>query len=161
MHLYRPIYRLLSRLLAGFLNLLRSLYPFQRPILVGSLTRWYWYGDERHCKCCLYELVFESLERPNLGRLEYAAESGCRRCRIICSGIKQCSAAHQITIQDNMSIQVWDTPGAGVEFLVDSTDTKKPIAFEFYFHEGMCFSACLSLADWQVGMRFTPGCSQG
>lgn len=161
MSLHRLIYSILSRLVADFLHLLRSLYPFQRPILVGSLTRWYWYGDERYCKCCLYELVFESLEHPTLTKLKYAAESGCRRCRIIFSGIEQYSTANQIPLRDDMTVQVWDTPGAGVEFLVSSTDPKKPIAFEFYFHEGMCSSACLSLANRQADMRSTPGCSQG
>lgn len=130
----------------GILNFLRSIYPKWRPIFVCNLTRWYWYGDEEHCKRCLYEVVFESLERATLANLEYAAESGCRRCRIILLGVRQFLSDWQGRDRKKVTVQVWDTAGPGIEVLVGyddhDNDTSRKVngqmALEFYFHEGSC-----------------------
>lgn len=126
------------------LNFLRSLYPPYRPVFVCNATRWYWYGDEKHCKCCLYEVIFESLAHATLANLEYAAESGCRRCRIILLGIRQFLDSSQDKNNEGINLQVWDTPGAGVEVLVSYPEQDKDssqmvtgnMALEFFFHEG-------------------------
>lgn len=99
--------------------------------------------------------MFESLERASLANLEYAAKSGCRRCRILLLGIRQFLNDWQGRDRKKVTVQVWDTAGPGVEVLVGYDDhpddtSRNPngqLALEFYFHEGSCLVVHLDLAN--------------
>lgn len=86
------------------LSFCRSLYPVDRsPFWICRLTAWYWFGDFRYCKCCLFAAASTISRGPDLEQLEYSARAGCRRCSIVSQGLRKYEHVFQAQENDDPS----------------------------------------------------------
>ncbi|KAJ9657442.1 hypothetical protein H2198_004317 [Neophaeococcomyces mojaviensis] len=55
--------------------------------MVNRFTSWFWFGNEKYCKCCHYIATNLARSKASFSDIENASRSGCLRCTIILKGL--------------------------------------------------------------------------